>query len=147
MSFWHGCCVSTLYSIAWVSSLAWVGVAPLAILCVISKTLKWRKFFNTTAIALQLETDSVLSLNAHPACYTRCWRCCWMTCNVPSRSLQPRTSLPYSASPTTFTAGLRSLQFNRRSELCNESLILLHSFTIQLSALILQLSGCWRLGP
>lgn len=57
------------------------------------------------------------------------------------------TSLPYSTSPTTFTAGLRSLHLNRQSELCNESLILLHSFTIQLRALILQLSGCRRLGP
>jgi hypothetical protein len=64
-----------------------------------------------------------------------------------SLSSTETTSLPYSASPTTFTAGLRSLHFNRQSELCNESLILLHSFTIQLSALILQLSGCWRLGP
>lgn len=109
------------------------------------KTLRWRKFFNTTAIALQLKTDSVLSLNAHLYALLEVVLDD-LQCSE-SLSSTERTSLPYSASPTTFTAGLRSLHFNRQSELCNENLILPHSFTIQLSALILQLSGCWRLGP
>jgi hypothetical protein len=56
------------------------------------------------------------------------------------------TSLSCSTSLATFTAGLRSLHLNRQSELCNEGLISLHPFTIQLSALILQLSGCRCLG-